>query len=148
MVNAPGTTDMRIPEEYETPKQGGVAMQGILIADKDMERVAKILGEEGYSVTVTNSVSHMLEGILKKLVKVVLLGSEMDEIPASELIPLLKKCNRKVEIILVSGESSLSQMRKMRSDGIFYHALKSNTPEDTDELRQAVHGAMSSALRH
>lgn len=123
-------------------------MQGILIADKDMDRVAKLLGEEGYAVTITDSVGHVMEGILKKLVKVVLLGSELDEIPAAELIPLLKKCNRKVEIILVAGESSLSQMRKVRSEGIYYHALKSNSPEDTDELRLAVHGAMSSALRH
>ena len=30
-------------------------MQGILIADKDLDRVAKMLGEEGYSVTTTNS---------------------------------------------------------------------------------------------
>lgn len=123
-------------------------MQGILIADKDMERVAKLLGEEGYAVTMTDSVSHVLEGILKKLVKVVLLGSELDEIPATELIPLLKKCNRKIEIILVTGESSLSQMRKVRSEGIFYHALKSNNAEDTDELRQAVHEAMTCAMRH
>ena len=124
-------------------------MQGILIADKDLDRVAKMLGEEGYSVTTTNSVSMMLQGILKKLIKVVLLGSEVDEMPASELIPLLKKCNRKVEIILVSGESSLPQMRKVRSEGIFYHALKSdNSPEDNEEIRQAVHSAMTSAVKH
>lgn len=140
------TGSTRTSVEHRTGK--GVAMQGILIADKDMDRVAKLLGEEGYSVTVTDSVSHVLEGILKRLVKVVLLGSELDEIPAAELIPLLKKCNRKIEIILVAGESSLSQMRKVRNEGIYYHALKSNDPEDADELRLAVHGAMSSALRH
>ncbi len=79
----------------------------------------------------------------------VLLGSEVDEMPASELIPLLKKCNKKVEIILVSGESSLPQMRKVRSEGIFYHALKSdNSPEDNEEIRQAVHSAMTSAVKH
>ena len=123
-------------------------MQGILIANKDLDRVAKMLGEEGYSVTTTNSVSMMLQGILKKLIKVVLLGSEVDEMPASELIPLLKKCNKKVEIILVSGESSLPQMRKVRSEGIFYHALKSDNPEDNEEIRQAVHSAMTSAVKH
>ena len=123
-------------------------MQGILIADKDMDRVAKILGEEGYLVTVPDSVSSMLQGILKKLVKVVLIGSEFDEIPASELIPLLKMCNKKVEIILVSGESPLPMVRKVRSEGIFYHALKSDNPEDAEEIRQAVHDAMSTPVKH
>lgn len=123
-------------------------MQGILIADKDMNMVAKMLGEDGYSVTITDSVSMMLQDMLKKVIKVVLLGSELDEIPAAELIPLLKKCNKKIEIILVSGESSLPQMRKVRSEGIFYHALKSNSPEDNEEIRQAVLSAMACAVKH
>ncbi|KAF0215771.1 MAG: response regulator [Geobacteraceae bacterium] len=123
-------------------------MQGILIADKDMNMVAKMLGEDGYSVTITDSVSMMLQDMLKKVIKVVLLGSELDEIPAAELIPLLKKCNKKIEIILVSGEASLPQMRKVRSEGIFYHALKSNSPEDNEEIRQAVLSAMACAVKH
>ncbi len=123
-------------------------MQGILIADKDMNMVAKMLGEDGYSVTITDSVSMMLQGMLKKVIKVVLLGSELDEIPAAELIPLLKTCNKRIEIILVSGEASLPQMRKVRSEGIFYHALKSNSPEDNEEIRQAVQSAMTCAVKH
>lgn len=117
-------------------------MQGIVIADRDMDRVARILGEEGYQVTIPDSVSSMLQGILKKLVKVVLIGSEFDDIPATQLIPLLKKCNKKVEIILVGAQSPLSLVRKMRNEGIFYHAMRPASPGDTEEIRQAVHDAM------
>jgi len=100
--------------------------------------MAELLSGEGYSVTVTDSAADALSGILKKSAQVVLLGSEFDELAAAELIPLLKQCNRDLTIILVSNEESQPTMRKIRSEGIFYHALKPSKPEDTEEIRQAV----------
>ncbi len=116
-------------------------MQGVLIADTDMDMqqwMSELLSKEGYSVTVTDSVATMLQGILKKIVQVVLLGSKFDDMSAFELIPLIKKCNRKLEIILVSDELSLPLMRKAHHEGIFYHALKPAKLEDSEEIRQAV----------
>jgi DNA-binding NtrC family response regulator len=116
-------------------------MQGLLIAEEDLDtrkQIADLLIEAGYNVMVTNSAADALHGILKKTAQVVLLGSEFDEMSAVELIPLLKQCNPELTIILVAGETSLPLIRKMRKEGIFYHALKPLNSEDKDEIRQAV----------
>ncbi|MBT0652376.1 response regulator [Geomobilimonas luticola] len=112
-------------------------MLGLLIADKDVDarkQMADIFIEAGYNVTVTNSAVTALYGILKKSAQVVILGNEFDELTAVDLIPLLKKCNRNLTIILVSDEVSLPLIRKVRREGIFFHALK----QDKDEIREAV----------
>ena len=116
-------------------------MQGLLIVDEDMDcrkKMASMFIESGYNVIVTNSVANALSGILKKTAQVVLLGTKFDELSAAELIPILKKCNRKLSIILVAADTSLPLIRKMRSEGIFYHALKPVNAEDREEIRQAV----------
>lgn len=116
-------------------------MQGLLIVDEDMDcrkQMAEMFIESGYNVIVTNSVESALSGILKKTAQVVLLGTKFDELSAAELIPLLKQCNRKLNIILIAAAASLPLVRKLRSEGIFYHALKPVDADDREELRQAV----------
>ena len=116
-------------------------MPGILIADEDVltrKRMADLFIQAGYHVTVTNSAAGVLYGILKKTAQVVLLSTRFDELLATELIPILKKCDRNLTIILVASELPLTLIRKARSEGIFYHALKPNKPSDEEELREAV----------
>lgn len=116
-------------------------MQGLLIADEDLESrksMADLFIEAGYNVMVTNSAANVLYGILKKTAQVVLLSSEFDELTASDLVPILKKCDQNLTIILISNELSLPLIRKLRKEGIFYHALKPVNPEDKEEIRQAV----------
>ena len=118
---------------------------GILIADDDLtarQKMADHLINEGYQVTVTNSVAGVLYGTLKKTAEVVLLGTSFDELKATELIPILKQCNRHLKIILVASELPLALLRKARSEGIFYHALKTGQPEDEEELSAAVRCAI------
>lgn len=121
---------------------------GLLIADKDIEvrrRMAELFITAGYNVIVTNSAANALDGILKKTAQVVLLGSEFDEWTAGELVPLLKKCNPDLTIIFVSQEAPIALLRKLRKEGIFYHALKPMNPEDCEEIRQAVQCAFDNA---
>ena len=116
-------------------------MLGLLIADQDLDcrkQMADFFIEAGYNVIVTNSAANALHGILKKTAQVVLLGAKFDELAATDFIPLLKQCNRKLTIILVAEDPSLPMIRKLRSEGIFYHAIKPANPEDRDELIQAV----------
>jgi DNA-binding NtrC family response regulator len=130
-------------------KQEVTIMLGLLIADKDLEsrkQMADIFIEAGYNVMVTSSAANALAGILRKTTQVVLLGSEFDGLPAVDLIPLLKKCNRELTIILVSDEVPLPQMRKARREGIFYHALKPADAADSEEIRQAVQCAFASII--
>jgi DNA-binding NtrC family response regulator len=121
-------------------------MLGLLIADENVEsrkQMADLFIEAGYNVIVTNSAANALYGILKRTAQVVILSSQFDEITATELIPILKKCNRKLTIILVSEDLSLSIIRKVRKEGIFYHALKPVKPEDREEIRQVVQCAFN-----
>lgn len=116
-------------------------MQGLLIVDEDMDcrkQMAEMFIESGYNVTVTSSVANALYGILKKTAQVVLLGTKFDELTAADLIPLLKQCNRNLTIILIAADTTLPLIRKLRSEGIFYHALKPIDAADREELRQAV----------
>lgn len=118
-----------------------MSTQGLLIAAEDTatrKQMAELFIEAGYQVTVPTSVAGALYGILKKTVKVVLLSLRFDELLATELIPLLKQCNRDLTIILVAGELPLALLRKARHEGIFYHALTPEQPGDAEELREAV----------
>jgi DNA-binding NtrC family response regulator len=110
--------------------------------------MADLFIEAGYNVIVTNSAANALYGILKKTAQVVLLGSEFDELTAADLIPLLKQCNRDLTIILVTGDASLPLIRKLRNEGIFYHALRPVNREDKDEIRQAVKCAFDNLRGH
>lgn len=125
--------------------------QELLIADENLatrKQMAELFSEAGYQVSAPTSVAGALSGILKKTVKVVLLSMRFDERLATEVIPLLKQCNRDLTIILVAGEIPLNLLRKARHEGIFYHALKPVQPGDEEELRQAVKCAFDRANRH
>lgn len=125
-------------------------MSGILIAEDDIQarkQLADLFIAEGYNVTVMTSAANVLYGILKKTAQVLLLSSNFDEVSATELVPILKKCNRQLSIIVVAKDLSLPIVRKLRSEGIFYHALKPFRPEDEEEIRQAVQCAFASQSR-
>jgi DNA-binding NtrC family response regulator len=116
-------------------------MQNILILDDDREcrdKMAEIFTDAGFSVTATSSVSSAIHGIIKKLAQVVVLGTKCEEMPAVDLIPIVRQCNPKMPIILIATELSLGLLRKLRGEGIFYHALKPVNAADREELRQAV----------
>ena len=116
-------------------------MLGLLIADEDInsrKQMADIFIEAGYDVMVSTSAANVINGILKKTAQVLLLSDEFDELTASDLIPLLKKCNRNITIILVSDNVSPLLIRRLRKEGIFYHALKPLKAEDREEIRLAV----------
>lgn len=124
---------------------------GLLIADEDLatrKQMAELFSADGYEVTAPPSLAGALAGILKKTVKVVLLSTRFDEVLATELIPLLKQCNRDLSIILVASELPLALLRKARHEGIFYHALKPVQPGDEEELRQAVKCAFDKIDQH
>lgn len=116
-------------------------MQGLLIANEDREsrdRLAELFSADDVQVETTNSVVNGLEGIIDKSIQVVALGGDFDEAHVAKLVPLLKKCNRHLSIILISDEISIELLRRIRKEGIFYHALKPAGDEGREEIRQAV----------
>lgn len=115
--------------------------KGLLIVSQDKEcrhQMAELFKDTDYQVTVSNSIAGTLCGILKKTVQVVVLGSNFEELSTGDLIPLLKRCNNKLRIILMSAETPIGLLRKLRSEGIFYHALEPVDANGREEIRQAV----------
>jgi DNA-binding NtrC family response regulator len=126
-------------------------MQSILIVDDDKEnrnQMAEIFIDAGYSVTATGSVANAIHGILKKLAQVVVLGSKCDDLTAVDLVPIMKRCNPKMPIILIAADLSLGLLRKLRGEGIFYCALKPASDADREEVRQAVSCAFKNLPLH
>ncbi|WP_052464965.1 response regulator [Geoalkalibacter subterraneus] len=120
----------------------------LMIADKDPQgrrQLANIFSTAGYQVVETDSAAGVLLDIFKKDAQVVLLSGDLEEIPSAELISIIKKCNKNMTIILVSNEQSLPLIRKVRKEGIFYHALKPSSAEDQEELKLAVQCAFANA---
>ena len=116
-------------------------MNGLLITNKDQiarEQMAEVFQQEGYRVEAADSVVNSLQGILDKSIQVVVLSGLFDETQIAKFVPLLKKCNRNLSIILVSDEMPLDLLRRIRKEGIFYHALRPVEGESWDEIRQVV----------
>lgn len=116
-------------------------MNGLLIANKDQvarEQMAAVFQQDDCLVETADSVINALQGILDKSIQVVVLGGVFDESQIAKYVPLLKKCNRNLSIILVSDEMPLDLLRRIRKEGIFYHALRPIEGESWDEIRQVV----------
>ncbi len=116
-------------------------MLALLIADDDASsriRLANLLMEEGYDVITTDSAASAIEGILKDVAKVVILGSKLSGLSAGDLLPVLKKCKSDLKVIIIGDETPLPVVRRLRQEGIFYYLMKPLGAEDREEVRQAV----------
>jgi two-component system response regulator AtoC len=98
----------------------------------------------GYRVEVAGVVSEMIRRIRKGNVHVVLLDDEIEGVKACDVVPLLKKINWRVQVIMISSEGSLSLARRLRGAGIFYQAMK---PVDLEEIKSVVECAFEKIER-
>jgi len=117
----------------------------VVIADDDSvsrNRLASLLDGQGYDVLTTTSVASVIEGVLKDLAQVVILGEQVDGMAAPELLRILKQCRDTVKVILVCSEESPAVLRCLRREGIFYYLPKPVTSEDSDEVQSAVRCAL------
>ncbi len=116
-------------------------MRGLLIANKNNEardKLADLFVNDTYQVVTTDCVANSLEAIINKEIQVVVLDGLYDEHNVAKLIPLLKKCNRNISIILVSDDMPMNLVKKIRQEGIFYHALRPTSDDHFVEIREAV----------
>jgi len=98
----------------------------------------------GYRVEVARVVSEMIRKVRKGNAPVVLLDDEIEGVKAYDAVPLLKKINWKIQVIMISSEGSLSLARRLRGAGIFYQAMK---PVDLEEIKSAVECAFEKIKR-
>jgi DNA-binding NtrC family response regulator len=98
----------------------------------------------GYRVEMTKMVSEMIRKLRNGKTNVVLLDDEIEGIKACDLVPLFKKINDKIQVIVVSSEASLGFVKRLRGAGIFYQAMK---PVDLEEIKSAVECAFEKIER-
>ncbi len=110
----------------------------ILIAYQDdlwVRSLATYFHGLGYQVEIVKILSEMLKKVKNGHYQVILLDDEIEGLKASDVVPLLKKVNGKIQVIMISSEASLRFARMLRGAGIFYQAMK---PVDMEEIRSAV----------
>ena len=119
----------------------------VLIAYQDdqwVQSFSRFFHGTGCRVERAKGLSDLVRSVRSGAVDVVLLNDEMEGIKAYELVPLIKKINGSVQVIVISSEESLGSVRRLRGAGIFYHAMK---PVDVEEIRSAVECAFEKIER-
>ncbi|MGQ9645579.1 MAG: response regulator [Thermodesulfobacteriota bacterium] len=119
----------------------------ILIAYQDdlwAKSLSTFFQGNGYKVMMAKVVSDMIRKVRNGNIHVVLLDDEVEGVKACDLVPLFKKINEKIQIIVVSSEVPLGFVKRLRGAGIFYQAMK---PVDSEEIRSAVECAFEKVER-
>src|SRR4030065_2299762 len=98
----------------------------------------------GYKVETAKMVSEMIRKVRKGSIHIVLLDDEIEGVKACDLVPLFKKINDKVQVIVISSEASIGLVKRLRGAGIFYQAMK---PVDLEEIKSAVECAFEKIER-
>ena len=78
----------------------------------------------GYKVETAKMVSEMIRKVRKGNIHVVLLDDEIEGVKACDLVPLFKKMDDKIQVIVISSDLSLGLVKRLRGAGIFYQAMK------------------------
>jgi DNA-binding NtrC family response regulator len=132
----------------ETPARGEMIMKKtILIAYQDdlwAKSLSTFFHGIGYKVEMAKVVSDMIRKVRNGHLHVVLLDDEIEGVKACDLVPLFKKINEKIQIIVISSEVSLGLVKRLRGAGIFYQAMK---PVDLEEIKSAVECAFEKIER-
>lgn len=98
----------------------------------------------GYKLEMAKMVSEMIRKVRKRNIHVVLLDDEIEGVKACDLVPLFKKIDDKIQVIVISSEVSLGLVKRLRGAGIFYQAMK---PVDLGEIKSAVECAFEKIER-
>ena len=98
----------------------------------------------GYRVEIARLVSAIIRKLRSGKIRVILLDDEIEGVKACDLVPILKKIDPRIQVIVISSEESIGVVKRLRGTGIFYQALK---PVDLGEIRSAVECAFEKIER-
>ena len=109
----------------------------LIVCQDELETrsLSAVLNDLGYKVETARIVSETIRKVRKGNVHVVLLDDEIEGVKACDLVPLVKKMDDKIQVIVTSSEVSLGLAKRLRGAGIFYQAMK---PIDLEEIKSAV----------
>jgi DNA-binding NtrC family response regulator len=98
----------------------------------------------GYRVEIARFMGDIIRRIRNGKVQVILLDDEIEGVKACDLVPIFKKIHPKMQVIVISSEESIGVVKRLRSAGIFYQAMK---PIDLKEIRSVVECAFEKCER-
>jgi len=98
----------------------------------------------GYRVEIARWVSDIIRRIRNGKIHVVLIDDEIEGVKACDLVPIFKKIDSRIQVIVISSEESIGLVKRLRGAGIFYQAMK---PVDLEEIRSAVECAFEKIER-
>ena len=114
----------------------------ILIADADevnRNLLADFLSSRDLTVDTVSMGSELIQKIQSIPVDVLIVDIELKGMKGYEVIPIIKRIDPRLRIIVTSSNSSLELARKVREEGVFFYALK---PLDFEEILTAVRDAL------
>ena len=112
-------------------------MKILIIEDTDqVSKSLKLFIEKlGHSATIAESGKQALEVIESQMFDLILLDIFLPDTVAYDLIPKLKKQWSGMEIITMTGYSTIEVEKKIRNQGILYYMVK---PVNLDELKSII----------
>lgn len=117
----------------------------ILIVDKDTatrQQLVDFFENSHYEVETTVSAAYAIANIVQKNEPIIILGDAFEEqIVPADVVALMRKWNKDLQIISISDNSSLEILRQIREDGICYQALNPQNLEDNEKLCSTVNHA-------
>jgi excisionase family DNA binding protein/PAS domain S-box-containing protein len=115
----------------------------IMIMDSDRSAVSELmecLCKEGYRVAIAEQTNRCFEKLMNEQFDVLILAVETWGIKGYELIPIIKRLNNFIPIIVTSADDSMDVATKVREQGVFYYAIK---PLDMNEIKLVVRNALN-----
>lgn len=125
-------------------------METLLVADGDpqaRQEFFELFTPAGFHVITSCSVVDLLSEIRRRSTRVLLLGGELNGLPSVDLIPLLRKCNRKLQIILIADEVPSGAKERLRNEGIVFHGPRPADLFARSRLLQTVRCAFAAEMR-
>lgn len=114
----------------------------ILVADvdeKSRNSLAQFLLTENLIVDTTSVASEVIQKIQNAKIDVLVMDVELRGMKGYEIIPILKRMDPELNIIVTSRDVSLDVARKIREEGVFFYAVK---PLDLKEIKLAINDAL------
>ncbi|MBI1893804.1 MAG: response regulator [Candidatus Rokubacteria bacterium] len=122
----------------------GAGKGRVLVCDDDAGvrgLIAEALGSKSILVETADRAMDAIQKIMRTRYQALILDLKMPGLGGLDTIPIIKRIDETLPIIVVTGHSSYETERTARAAGVFYYLVK---PFPVEELWKAV----SAATRH
>ncbi|KPK73086.1 hypothetical protein AMJ87_02915 [candidate division WOR_3 bacterium SM23_60] len=120
----------------------------VAIMDDDQPAVARMtksLHRDGYTVKRIKTSEELMQEIHADRIDVLILNVDANGRYRHELLPMIKKADRLLPIIVTSSDDSIELATRIREQGVFYFSLK---PVDIAEIKLALKNALNRRYTH